>query len=184
MLIGIAVLYVAIIIATIVVIFTRRVKGKQPGEILRVKEINITSLLGIFLLLEAGAILYYGLTTPERLITSSRAETNVYIFLLLSIGSGAFMQLYYFVKCCIITKDGVTGVSIWGRQTTLSWNEIASSHLTNGKRLTLTNKDGSKKFTVGGEKGTYKEFVKLASKNIRPEAGDDVLRNLKVSLKI
>lgn len=184
MLILIGILFILVVAATLILIATRRPKKEQPGELFRIREISITSLLGLMLWLEAGFILYYGIMMPERLITSSQAEINVYIFLILSILAGAFMLLYYFVKCAIVTKDGVIGISPLGEKTVLKWKEVASLKLNTGKRLTLINKEATKKITVGGEQASYKNFLRIACKEIPPEAGDDILRGLKLSMKL
>lgn len=184
MLILIGSFFLIIILATLALIAFRGVRTQQSGERFRIREISLTALLGAMLWLEAAFILYYGLTVPERIITSARAEINVYIFLFLSIIGGSFMLLYYFVKCCIVTDDGIIGISPFGKKTVLKWKEVASLQLGVGKRLTLISKEATKKITVGGEQSSYKNFLRIACQEIRPEAGDDVLRGLRLSMKL
>ena len=184
MLIFISVIFAAVIAATAAPIITRREKRELPGERVRVREIGITALLGAMLWLEAAVILYYGYTQPQSLITSSRALVNMVIFLVLSIFLGAFMQLYYFVKCTIATDTEVLGVTAFGQRTALKWAEIDSLKLTTGKRLTMLDRSGTRKITAGGEKMEYRRFVKFASGKIPEKAGKEELRKLKNSLKL
>lgn len=179
---GLMVLYVIVVIATLAVIIAKRVKTKQAGELFRLKEINMTAVLGFLLWIEAGTILGCALWQPESIITSNTAKWNLYIFLLLSILLGSFMLLYYFVKCDIILENGVIGVSVTGKQTTLDWKEVWDVSLFNGKRLVMQDKGSTKKIVVGGEKKVYKEFVQLALKKTNPGKGRDVLKGLSTTL--
>lgn len=180
----IVVLFAGIAAATGFMIWKGRVRGALPRETLRVKEISVTALLGAMLWLEAGTILYYGFTEPEHLITSGRAWINMLIFLTLSILAGSFMLLYYFVKCIILTEDGVTGVSWSGKRTVLSWAEIDGLSLGQGKRLTLSSSKTGERIVVGGEKGEYKEAVKVIFQKLPSRLGVNERKILKEYLHL
>lgn len=174
--------FAVVIIVTAVIIATRRCK-RMPGELYRIREISMTAVLGALLWLEAGTILYYDLAIPQRLITNSNSQINVYIFLTLSILTGAGMLLYYFVKSIVVCEDSVTYVSFYGTTKILKWEEITEVRTNVGKRFVLIGKNNVK-MTVGGQRKTYKEFIELACKKIRPEVGEDILIGLKKSLKM
>ena len=80
-------------------------------------------------------------------------------------------------------QDGVTYVSFLGQCKELDWEDVTEVKQSSGKRLVLAARDGTK-ITVGGSKNTYAEFIRLAARYIPPEAGDDVLRSIRASLKI
>lgn len=171
-----AVLLVVIMVGTAGILATKRYR-KTEEELFRVKEIPMTALLGFLLWLEAGAILYVVIAVPENLIKSSRSFWNVVIFILLSSILGAVMILYYFIKSCIVSEKGIKCISLIGTVTELSWQEVSSVKVSTGKRLILESADGKKKVTVGGEKKSYQEFIRLAEKRMKPVSGREYLHN-------
>lgn len=181
MLIFFTVLYAVVLLATAGIILLRRPK-KAEGAKFTIQEIPMTAGLGLFLWLEAGVILYYWYTVPERLVLSRNSQINVCIFLLLSALLGSGLLLYYFVKRIIVSESGVTYVDLFGRTEFLQWEKITSVKQSSGKRMVLEG--GETKFTVGGNRKGVIQFVKYAAGKIPPIAGDDVLRNMKKALKI
>lgn len=175
------ILMAAVAAATLYFLFAKRVP--EQGELLRINEPPMTALLGFALWVEAGFVLYFLLTQPEHVAVSQQGRINAYIFLLASAALGGTMILYSFTKAILVFSDRVVYVSLFGRQETLRWEEIDEVKVTQSKRLTLLHKGGTQ-FTVGGKMESYREFVKLASKKIPPEAGEDILKELRIRLKL
>lgn len=181
MLIFFTALYAVVLLATVGIIVLRRPKN-SPDAKFTIREIPMTAVLGLFLWLEAGVILYYWYTVPERLVRSRNSQINVCIFLSLSALLGSGLLLYYFVKRVIVSENGVTYVDLFGRSEFMQWEKITSVKQSSGKRMVLEG--GGMKFTVGGNRKGVIRFVKYATGKIPPIAGDDVLRNMKKALKI
>ncbi len=182
MLIATAGLMLAILIAALFLLFTRRTPRRE-GELLRIYEPRITAALGVALFVEAGIVLYFLLTQPERVASSYTGQVNACIFLLASTAFGAAAFLYSFVKVVIVFEDRVVYVSILGREKSLRWGEIDKIKLTQSRRLTLLDREGEG-FAVGGAASAYREFVRFASKKIPAEAGEDILAGLRTSMKL
>jgi hypothetical protein len=176
------ILYAAAIISTGILLLTKRC-GPKPEELFRIHETPLTAALGAALWAEAGIVLYFLFTHPERLAPSAQSKLNAYIFLFASAVLGCGMILYSFVKVILVFDDRVTYISIFGSDSTLKWNEIDEVKATQSKRLTLYQKDGIH-FTVGGKPAPYHRFIKLACKKIPPEAGEDILASLKTAFKL
>jgi hypothetical protein len=174
-------LMAAVVAITLLFLLVKRTP--KQGELLRIKEPPMTAWLGLVLWVEAGIVLYFLLTQPEHLVVSQQGRINAYIFLLVSAVFGGIMILYCFKKVILVFPDQVVYVSLFGQQETLRWEEIDQIKTTQSKRLTLIHKGGTQ-FTVGGKTEDYREFVKLASKKIPPEAGEDILQELRLRLKI
>lgn len=176
MILALSVFYGFVLAGTLYIIRRHRSLQRLPKELFRVREIGMTSVLGALLWLEAGAILAYGITLPERLSGGFSSELNVFGFLALSILLGAYMQLYYFVKVIIVTEAGIVGVSVWGRKTVLEWQAVSEVRVSMLRRVTLAGSGGS--VTVGGEKKAYARFLKLAARKIQADTGNDILAGL------
>lgn len=176
MMIALSLFYVFVLAITFRTIRKQRPAQKFSNEIFRVREIGMTSVLGALLWLEAGAILAYGITLPERLSGGFSSDLNVFGFLVLSILLGAYMQLYYFVKAIVVTDAGIVGISVWGKQTVLEWQDISEIRVSMLRRVTLGGHNGS--VTVGGEKKAYARFLRLAVKKIQADTGNDILIGL------
>lgn len=180
--IGLCAFFVVVLVATGIVIATRRLPP-QPGEAIRVKEIGFTVLLALLLWLEAGMVLYYAFTVPERLFINQNSIINVSIFLLLSILIGAVAMLFYFVKCITADAEGVIYHSFWGVSSRIIWSEVTGFGKANGKRLTLMGKN-NEKLTVGGDREKVKEFIKYAETYLPKDIDKEQLDLLKISLKM
>lgn len=170
-------------IAAITLFFLIAKQTPKQGELLRIKEPPMTALLGLVLWLEAGVVLYFLLNQPQQVAVSQQGRINAYIFLVASVAFGGAMILYCFKKVILVFPDRVVYVSMFGQQQTLNWEEIDQVKMTQSKRLTLIHVGGTK-FTVGGKTESYREFVKLASKKIPSEAGEDILKDLRIRLKM
>lgn len=168
--------------ATVFFLVTGRAPRRE-GELLRVKEPPMTAAFGIALWLEAGIVLYFLLTRPERVAVSGQGRINACIFLVASAALGGGALLYAFVKAVLVFSDRVVYVSPFGRRKTLRWEEIDEVKAAQSKRLTLIHRNGVR-FTVGGRMEAYREFVRLAGKKIPPEAGEDILSELRIRLKL
>ena len=164
MMIALSLFYVFVLAITFRTIRKQRPAQKFSNEIFRVREIGMTSVLGALLWLEAGAILAYGITLPERLSGGFSSDLNVFGFLVLSILLGAYMQLYYFVKAIVVTDAGIVGISVWGKQTVLEWQDISEIRVSMLRRVTL---GGAQWFCYGRrrEKGLCAFFASGCEKN-------------------
>lgn len=163
-----------------IIIFHR--EKPQKGELFRVKEIFMTLILGIALWVETIAVLFVMYTTPDKLVNSGDSTMNIYIFLSASIILGAVLILYYSVKCIIISDNDIIYISIIGKKKTIAWKNIKEIKTSQGRRLTIIGKDGVK-LTVGGNKESYKRFLKMSEQKIKPEIGEDIILGLKAAFK-
>jgi hypothetical protein len=151
MFIAFAVVFALTAIATLYLCIVKRT-GKKEDELLRIKEITETTLLGGFLWLESMFLLYIAIVTPEKLLISRNAVINTSIFLLLGIFLGSFMILYGIVKCVVVNSECITEIDVFGREQSVKWEEIAEVKRTSGKRMLLISRNGSK-VSVGGRRG-------------------------------
>ncbi|MGE4485747.1 MAG: hypothetical protein AB7C97_11620 [Oscillospiraceae bacterium] len=174
--------YILALLGTFVFVVTRRT-GPGKDELFRIKETPMTALFGLMILIEAGFLQYFLITKPEQIVATGEGLRNAYLFLFISVALGCCLIMYAFVKTVIVTEKGVICVSLFGSHEEVDWNEIDGIELTRNNRLVLI-KGKELKVTVGGDRESFKRFIKMADKKIRPEAGEDILLTLKEKYKV
>ncbi len=182
MFIAFAIIFVIAVLVTLYLCFSKKTEKKED-ELLRIREITETVLLGVFLWAESIYLLYYAIVKPEILLTNSNSVINTSIFLVTGIFLGAYMILYGTVKCVVISSENITEVDAFGRRSCLRWSDIAEAKRTNGKRILLTSKDGAR-VSVGGKRKDVKIFIKLCDEYLTSRKAREVVVDLKNALKI
>ena len=155
----------------------RRQPQQQQGELLRLSETKATAVMGGMLIALGFFILY--MKTVNVTIAGTDQTSYLFVggFALMCVAIGCGIMAYTFLQKVIAFEDKVVFIPIIGRTKQLYWNEISEikvPFLTNN--ATFIGK--SCKFTVGGEPKTYKEFIKIAKKKVKPEVVSDVLEKL------
>lgn len=182
MFITFAIVFALTVIATLYLCIAKRT-DKKVDELLRIKEITETTILGVFLWLESAFMLYTAIVTPEKLLTNRNALINTSIFILLGIFMGSYMILYGIVKCVVVDSECITEIDVFGRAQSVKWNEIAEAKRTSGKRILLISRTGSR-VSVGGRRGDVKAFIQMCDEYITSRKAKDVIGELKKALKI
>lgn len=182
MFIAFAIVFALTVIATLYLCIVKRT-DKKEDELLRIKEITETTLLGVFLWIENGFLLYTAIINPERLLTNRNAVINTSIFLLLGMFMGSYMILYGIVKCVVVKSEGITEIDVFGRAHSVKWEEISEAKRISGKRIMFISRNGSK-VSVGGRRGDVKAFILMCDKYITSRKARDVVGELKKALKI
>lgn len=182
MFIAFAILFALTALATLYLCIVKRT-DKKEDELLRIKEITETTLLGGFLWLESIFLLYTAIVSPEKLLTNRNAVINTSIFLLLGIFLGSFMILYGTVKCVVVNSKCITEIDVFGKEHSVKWEEIAEAKRTSGKRILLISRNGSK-ISVGGRREDVKAFIKMCDGYITSRKAKDTVEELKKALKI
>lgn len=182
MFIALAIIFALVALATIYLCITRKVKKKED-ELLRIKEITETTILGGFLWLESIFLLYVAIVNPEKLLTNRNAVINTSIFLVLGVFLGSYMILYGIVKCVVVDSGCITEVDVFGRECSVKWEDITEAKRTSGKRIQLISRNGSK-VSVGGRRGDVKAFIKMCDGYLTSLKIKEVVEELKKALKI
>jgi hypothetical protein len=169
-------LCIVLIIAAPIQIIIRQPK-KQKGELIRMSETVVTAVMGGMLIALGFFILYMKNANSTIAGTDQNSYLFVGVFAVVSVAFGCGIMFYTFLQKIIACEDRVVFVTILGQYKVLYWDEIREIKVRfMSNKVTLIGK--STQFIVGGEPKTYKEFLKIAKKKIRPEVGSDVLEKL------
>lgn len=166
-----------LLLAVSSIIIFKSQPAKQEGELLRLSETAFTALMGAMMIVLPFFILYAKYSKPA--LSGSDMDSYLYIggFAVVCMVVGCGTMFYTFVKKIIACKDRILYINILGRKSELYWDDI-----TEVKVPILSNKatfiGKNTQFTVGGEPKTYKEFIKIAQRKVKPEVGSDAFMKL------
>lgn len=176
----------AVLVASVgvVVAFCRRHGRALPGPevAIRLKEPVITLWMGVFLWLETAVLIGIGFATPRTFASSSDAELNVGLFLLLSIALGAYLMLYGSVKRLDLSEAGLLYVDPIGRRRSLRWDDVDKVEAVVGKRFFLHGPNG--RIPVGGNRKDMRDCLVFADGHLDRGLTDGVFPSLKRALSL
>lgn len=165
-----------LIAATIILLAIRQPK-KQDGELLRLSEPTVTAVMGVMMIAMGFSILY--MKSVNATIAGTDLTSYLFVggFAVVCVAISCGTLFFTFLKKIIAFEDKVVFVTISGQLKELRWIDI-----TEVKVPILSNKvtliGNNARFSLGGDPKTYKVFLQIAKKKIKPVVCSDVFEKL------
>lgn len=173
----ISMVFSALCLAAAIYLIVKSNPKRQEKELLRLSETKFTVILAGMLILMGFALIVIKLIDPARGGVDTVSYLMVAFLALLCVVSGSGMLLFTLLKQIVLTEDGLTVVSLFGKTYDMPWKEITEIKL---KPLSSKVVFVSKKHSilVGGEPQTYKKFIAIAKTKIPARVSHDLLDKL------
>ncbi|MCD8141618.1 MAG: hypothetical protein LUE17_17935 [Planctomycetaceae bacterium] len=170
------VLILSSILVPVYLLLTRRPKPR-PERLLVLRETYLTTVLALSGYALAIALLVARYINPS-LVGDDDGAAWYFVFLCgASAVFSGLMLLNQFLRSVIVYPDSLLVTSLWGEQLGLRWDEVDEVRVNAQNRLILKAADG-RSATIGGNRKTYREFIRIAAEKIPPESGEDILEGL------
>lgn len=162
--------------ASIYLIFKNNPK-RQEKELLRLSETKFTIVMAGLLILMGFALIVVKLIDPARGGSDTNSYLMVALLALLCVVSGSGILLFTLLKQIVVTEDGLSIVSMFGKTKDMPWKEVTEIKLKPlSSKVTFVSKQHS--ILVGGDPQTYKKFIAIAKTKIPARVSHDLLDKL------